>query len=118
MPYIITTVTPSGWRSPDVFDGVTRTARIAVATLNEAREAAWSECERLAADAPASQATLAQCEDVPESGGTIGPLPDDTVIAVEQVNWIKLAEMAGYTGSLEGRWWPLIITTFNAKEHS
>lgn len=90
MPYIITTSEPF-----DAAVHVHRPAftRRAVATLDEAREkaesAVWS--------APGYRSEgdfyldVARCRELPESGGTVGPLPDGTVIEVEATTWRKLA---------------------------
>jgi hypothetical protein len=40
------------------------------------------------------QPWLAQVTALPESGGTIGPLPDGTVIEVERVSWLSLLKAA------------------------
>lgn len=115
MPYIITTTTPSGWRSPDTFDGVTRTTRRAVATLEEAQrhpehegwdsarcencghfeaehESGWcAGCDNGGRDEPDICRTWKSSEialmfkTLPESGGTVGAFPDGTVIEVTHV---------------------------------
>lgn len=88
MPYIITTTHGErDMRWP-------RVTRRAVATLDEAREAAresvnaidvglFRECE--------------QAELLPEHGGTIGPLPDGTVIEVEPATYEALIAALGIT---------------------
>lgn len=108
MPYVITT-TPgdvreaeerNGARLTGIMDGsqpatpdseaATRDAlakldrmksRRAVATLDEARQWTHDECALRCADDSAADALT-----IPESGGTIGPLPDGTVIEVAPHN--------------------------------
>lgn len=67
MPYIITT-----YPEPTMAPGFVGT-RHAVATLDEAREHAFG---RMVEDRRREDAF-----DIPADGGTIGPLPDGTVIA-------------------------------------
>jgi hypothetical protein len=111
MPYIITTLDTARHGEPmedqsaaDV-DGATRTA---VATLEEARDkaheavhAAYRAAYPVHADGRTGEHSDAQrahrwrnieISNLPESGGTVGPLPDGTVIEVRQVT---LAELAG-----------------------
>lgn len=97
MPYIITTRTrvPLG---EGFAEGLSRQA---VATLDEALEAAYDRMQ-VEGGAPAirSRETYEQLVDqweaIDESGGTVGPLPDGTVIEVEQVSWNTLAVEAGF----------------------
>lgn len=49
--------------------------RTAVATLDEARKVVWGPLD-----------WRGTCEHISESGGTVGPLPDGTVIEVRQVS--------------------------------
>ena len=90
MPYVITTRQPET-HEPG-FDGQLgnyvsgSVSRRAVATLEEARDVAQSLFTTHAkADAPAWRL-------IEDDGGTIGPLPDGTVIEVEAVGWQDLAE--------------------------
>lgn len=91
MPYIITT--------RDVerpFDFAAR-SRQAVATLDEAQDAVAAAMASVEDANPvgagqSSPYNYALAWDLPESGGTIGPLPDGTVIEVERVSWSRLAE--------------------------
>ncbi len=99
MPYIVTSTKPE--MADTLVPGQPwprSVSRRAVATLDEARYAAaeagrqavdrqWVEGEHL-------RATLAAME-LPEHGGTIGPLPGGTVIEVEQVTVFELWESAG-----------------------
>jgi len=61
-------------------------SRTAVATLEEARE---TIAPTILAASPNHVWHLA------ESGGTIGPLPDGTVIEVRQASWFELRRMTG-----------------------
>jgi hypothetical protein len=77
MPYIVTTHYPhrdeeEGGSAPD--------ERTAVATLEEAREAVAQTIN--AARVPNLHPAVAQYDALPEAGGTVGPLPDGTVIEV------------------------------------
>lgn len=99
MPYVITTrntdprqrmaVEPNG-RWTDV------TSRRAVATLDEAREAARETIYRQEmsgrANDPQFVKVAREFHRIDDEGGTVGPLPDGTVIEVE---WVTLAAMAG-----------------------
>ena len=103
MPYIIST----GYHAkrspddlPDVSLWVEETAH-AVATLDEAREAAAAVTAAvidvvgpgLGPDDPIRGEWL-DCLDaidaLPENGGTIGPLPDETIIEVQEASWSYL----------------------------
>lgn len=114
MPYIVTTKR----RYTDVEDGVERDrseplSRRAVATLEEARHAAYAPFrERFYPNEPYREASRA-IEALGESGGTVGPLPDGTVIEVEQIRDYELAKAAGVAlPSHLGT----ILDAFNAQE--
>jgi hypothetical protein len=81
MPYIITT----------------QGQRVAVATLPEAREAVSRALWRNGAE-PDSYRLVEQFDKFDASGGTVGPLPDGTVVEVEHVEWSRLREDIGQTG--------------------
>jgi hypothetical protein len=94
MPYIITTLNTTIHGEPmedqavaDV-DGATRTA---VATLDEARiEARIVVATERAIDGASEQIisrAMQTADTLPESGGTIGPLPDGTVIEVREMTY-------------------------------
>jgi hypothetical protein len=102
MPYIITTTQPCVCTEADDpndhrkdcphwygHDGVSRRA---VATLDEAREAAF---EAMATVPRYWLNDAVQVGDairaVLDQGGTVGPLPDGTVIEVERVDWGVIA---------------------------
>jgi hypothetical protein len=87
MPYIVTTkrTVPTDLGRDEVADAGVLSRR-AVATLEEARALAYAKALR--------RGSLAQMSDDPrmfsEQGGTVGPLPDGTVIEVEQTTWVRL----------------------------
>lgn len=121
MPYIITAVTPSGWRTPDTFDGVTRTTRRAVATLDEARAIVAQAYED--AHGHRHPADLAYAYERIGSGGTIGPLPDGTVIEVKRVCWNWIIAVADDLGIDTDAIYadggdPAIIDAYNAAQAS
>ena len=65
--------------------------RTAVATLDEARTVAYFACDRAK---PYEDPFKDEACDLPTEGGTIGPLPDGTVIEVREVLWGDLADQA------------------------
>jgi hypothetical protein len=84
---------------------------------------------RIAHDLPGKWqiTTLAKYTPLPESGGTVGPLPNGTVIEVEQVGWSELARLAGRTrytvppdepvpDGLGRRGWQVILDAYNARQ--
>jgi hypothetical protein len=86
-------------------------SRVAVATLEEAQihvttwiTDRWSSHPHFAkADGdrykPETRPMVAQAATLPESGGTIGPLPDGTVIEVEQATYPDIAMLGEFTDS-------------------
>lgn len=92
MPYIITTKIPLEKREGFQWVPFDRTlSRRAVATLDEARHIAWQAAgcgDELRFDARAIDDAL------PEAGGTIGPLPDGTMIEVKRIGPIALQRLA------------------------
>lgn len=90
MPYVITTKQRSESYAtghsyvPNAIETVV--SRRAVATLDEAREQYLYN----AVAGFHGQPWLDRVDDIPESGGSIGPLPDGTVIEVEPVTWREL----------------------------
>ena len=102
-------------------------SRRAVATLEEARQIVLDFLEfDIAAeqvDADMMDAQYRYAEALPESGGTVGPLPDGTVIEVERVSWHDLTHHAPNVGRF---WLPAtggdeasrtaILDAFNARE--
>lgn len=101
MPYVIETTTPpcgAQFRRCQDPEHATVTS-YAVATLDEAREAV----QDIAAEVTSSHPYALDAEPtwperdalaIPEHGGTVGPLPDGTVIEVRQVSWDELAKLA------------------------
>jgi hypothetical protein len=81
MPYIITTKSR------------VKVTRRAVATLDEAQDG----CYWIAVDHGTTSEGAASIA-IPHDGGTIGPLPDGTVIEVERVS---LAALAAFTLTIE-----------------
>ena len=83
-------------------------SRRAVATLDEARIAVstwitdrWSSNPAFAHGdgelyQPKTRPMVAQADTLPESGGTVGPLPDGTVIEVKRVGWRFIEDSIGY----------------------
>lgn len=95
MPYIVTTHRPGKYERP-IEDG-DRYSHTAVATLDEAREKAGAVYG-------AGPTFIA--EKISESGGTIGPLPDGTVVEVRRIGWADLARQAEPIEArhVEGAW--------------
>jgi hypothetical protein len=95
----------------------------AVATLEEARDCAALVGLGAMANDPPDSALLRQTImlRITEQGGTIGPLPDGTVIEVEPTTWEALDDA---TGAPHHRFYPLdesarhaeIIDAYNARE--
>ena len=133
MPYIITTTQAlhEGERvvvdalesvgTRVVIGGQPIVSRMAVATLDEARSRIVGTVDSANYATPAGNAAATfapiydQIRTLPESGGTIGPLPDETVIEVRHVDWIALRKM---TGELPVRTHdkPAVLAAFNARE--
>lgn len=70
----------------------------AVATLDEAKAIIDSERDRYYGDhgTDASEHTIiVQTQNLPITGGTIGPLPDGYIIDVQRLDWIDLARLCG-----------------------
>lgn len=82
MPYIITT-------KQEHLDGWKPLSRRAVATLDEARSYAFRSMVEYWPDKQVGEGP--NLMDLPGAGGTIGPLPDGTVIEIERVIWFDLA---------------------------
>jgi len=123
MPYIITATTPRFMESTAGLSRMSPTrTRTAVATLDEARLVAsgiWQKRlgYRKYGPTPDDLARYGNWA-VPESGGTIGPLPDGTVIEVRLVDLSDLAETVGYideTDSMDSDQGD-ILAAFNAQQ--
>lgn len=88
MPYVITPnrVHPGDRATSACLEPVDEPHK--VATLEEAKNV----CIEIAADAGAAgaySATLAEIHNLSESGGTVGPLPDGTMIEVVPIEWAE-----------------------------
>jgi hypothetical protein len=114
MPYIVTTKRPVDavdCGHPEAPRNGWPVSRRAVATLEESI--------RAVADAQTMAVGFTTGVTLPESGGTVGPLPDGTVIEVERVGWFDVAERvrgkrlvpAGRAAQAE------LLDAFNAREH-
>lgn len=116
MPYIITTQKPTHYGPIPTTDGGVKSRR-AVATLDEART---SVAKWMHYDGPPiyDRDEWVRLDDaarsLPKAGGTIGPLPDGTVIEVREVQWRTLCDRTGlpYPGSDDDR--ARIIDAHNA----
>jgi hypothetical protein len=96
MPYIITT----GYHALTQW---IETDRRAVATLDEASEIVIAAFE-------SQFSGIVNVSGIDESGGTIGPLPDGTVIEVEHASWDDLVGPGGWNAhSTEAE----VIAAFN-----
>jgi hypothetical protein len=98
MPYIVTAQQPEPLAPFDRPRAMIETASTAVATLDEAREAAWAAAG-WTADAPDTPGGIHDMRRnhggfKSQSGGTVGPLPDGTVIEVRQVDGMTLRGLA------------------------
>jgi hypothetical protein len=100
MPYIVTTKRPIMYGEP-----IKDVSRRAVATHAQAlliASGVYQQAVGYRKNLGAEENLRRQAEDfarwgswdVPESGGTVGPLPDGTVIEVERVTWGQLAYRA------------------------
>jgi hypothetical protein len=116
MPYIVTTK-----RQDQHFAEVAEyESRRAVATLEEARQAAWrahplfGTTNGYAMMKARDEITLA----FPDSGGTVGPLPDGTVIEVKPISWDDLRdEIPGPLPRAEGQTrQSAILDAYNARQ--
>src|SRR4051812_13657710 len=124
MPYLVTTMygEPRSDR-PGHVGGVAweRVSRLAVATLGKARSAVKRAIMDLAPESGSLKPYLAaqqQADALPESGGTVGPLPDGTTIRVELAATGDLAAAAlvandYHFGELTEA---EVIAAFNAKQ--
>jgi hypothetical protein len=98
-------------------------SRQAVATLEEAKDAAM----QVVYDGPPIRVKTEWelicmvISDWPESGGTVGPLPDGTTIEVEELTWFVIAKLAECShdvvkAALFSRDFTPVIDAFNAKQ--
>jgi hypothetical protein len=91
MPYIIETHRTSTTWAGGIVPVPAETTRQAVATLEEARGSAGTVVNALPDDVERVRPFYDAIVDLSESGGTIGPLPDGTIIEVRQVDWESIA---------------------------
>jgi hypothetical protein len=96
-PYIVTTKRPT---EPDAIvrpERIASVSRRAVATLEEARRYALTVADEHEGEmwSPAMLAAVYEFG----GEGTVGPLPDGTVIEVEQATWRMLWEQSGLPGT-------------------
>jgi hypothetical protein len=96
-PYIVTTKR-RGYMGLGLVRSPRVVSRRAVATLEEARDFIYSLCAETDVD---DERIADDIDRLPESGGTVGPLPDGTVIEVEQVTWHELTHRTTNVG----RYW-------------
>jgi len=122
MPYIITTRRPYPYKAANaVPSDATIDTRTAVATLKEMRQHARNaveDCAQAPGWTPKYVAARNIARDLPAEGGSIGPLPDGTVIEVQAVCWnwiIGIADDRGVdTDAVHGDGGDLaIIAAFN-----
>lgn len=122
MPYLIITTYENDPTAEFLPGAEPVQSRRAVATLDEVRK----ECYREIRDDQSCQGverarlTLA-VEHLTDLGGTVGPLPDGTVIEVEQVGWSEIGEAVGYVvhgeASMEhNEIHDLLIAAYNAAQ--
>lgn len=92
MPYIITTGPGGrfGYPADRPHPGDELATQHAVATLDEARDFIATGIDPNDSD---SRDHYADVRALDENGGTIGPLPDGTVIEVKRVGWFDLADL-------------------------
>lgn len=98
MPYVITTKQPyldAMWDPEDPLPP--RESRYAVATWEKAREVSRARIGEWSGRMPRTWLEplalyVGQAEKLPENGGTIGPLPDGTVIEVKRADWCDLID--------------------------
>jgi hypothetical protein len=106
MPYIITTKRTCRC---DGSEHIGSESRRAVSTLEEARHHAYDETRRVDSGTGHRSAWR-----ISSSGGSVGPLPDGTMIEVEPVSWGELHCRSGHE---PGDWWGAgdrIIAAYNA----
>jgi hypothetical protein len=117
MPYAITTKRPRREGIPVSAADFVIASRRAVATLEEARE----ECDKIvrlrAKDPDEFERLIWASMALPESGGTVGPLPDGAVIEVAPTAIGDIAEDAFSDRSIDPNpmTWTEIIDAYNAR---
>lgn len=116
MPYVITTKTPAVTVSDEACMRVL--SRHAVATLEEARAAILADLGDMNAIGGPEDELVGNVLDISESGGTVGPLPDGTVIEVEQIGWATLWQDVRPDPPTDSPLWSeeRIIDAYNARQ--
>src|SRR4029077_6707486 len=98
MPFIITTHPPiAGAGLTTTVAEEAATTRTAVSSLADMRDAIYPIVVAGATFESEKLAAFTQAWDIPADGGTIGPLPDGTMIEVRPVSAAELARLAGCT---------------------
>lgn len=125
MPYIITTKRPGGHVGAARAGAALRViARRAVATLEDARrEGGWIVTASYDHLTDGNRGRFAHAlRDLPESGGTVDPLPDGTIIEVERLTWEalggRLLHLDAYpiTRWLLERRYAEVVDAYNARQ--
>ena len=96
-PYVITTKRETG---DDPYEHEPLVSRRAVATLEEARDLVWESARSSTFDPHDWNKPI---NEIPDTGGTVGPLPGGTVIEVESVTWEAIAGVSALSNDLPGR---------------
>lgn len=111
MPYVITTT-----YSLRPLGAMSRLSRRAVATLEEARQRVFEIAEDVYGIGRDVGAQVDACRSLTEAGGTVGPLPDGTVIEVARVPFHELMLRANIEPPENGMLDAEIIDAYNARE--
>jgi len=96
-------------------------SRVAVVTLGEARHKAYAIGWDTPGfrDAAEFNGYMDACHALPDTGGTVGPLPDGTTITVEPVGWDVLAAETGVPlDTMSGGGCSKIVAAFNAAQEA
>ena len=115
MPYIITTGQRFRYEDANV-GGLQIESRRAVATLDE--EALRRECKRHQPKMLFSAERTEQIRKAVQSGGTVGPLPDGTVIEVARADWDTLSSAIGHNIYRPTLGTAAIIDAYNAAQEA
>lgn len=117
MPYLVTTLKPHFSATGNYTDASGRAYdlepdyQFAAATLKERQQLAFDALDTIVPALPRAEweRWVAEINALPESGGRVGPLPDGTVIEVDQVSIARLADAVNVlsrfvddTGTIEG----------------
>ena len=114
MPFITTTKRPVDAGHPEAPRDGWPASRRAVATLEEVAD----RVDEQFADHSMSYRRVVLA--LPEAGGTVGPLPDGTVIEVHRAPWQRIWEWSGWSvptiGPPDAREQVEILAAWNARE--